>query len=172
MASLQASLRGQVSFGPADLAEVMGRVNHLICDASSANRYATFFYAQFDPQARTLAYVNAGHNAPMLLRAGGGVERLEQGGPVVRLIEVAGYQAGEVRLGPGDRLLAYTDGLSEAMNPADEEWGEERLLAAFRGCDRVSASETVRRLIAAADDFAAGAPQHDDMTVLVARFLA
>ncbi len=171
MASLQASLRGQVSFGPTDLAEVMGRVNHLICDASSANRYATFFYAQFDPQARTLAYVNAGHNAPMLLRASGCVDRLDQGGPVVGLIEVAGYQAAEVRLAPGDRLLAYTDGLSEAMNPADEEWGEERLLATFCDCDGLSAAETIRRLIAAADTFAAGAPQHDDMTVLVARFL-
>jgi sigma-B regulation protein RsbU (phosphoserine phosphatase) len=172
MASLQASLRGQVTFGPADLAEVMGRVNHLICDSSSANRYATFFYAQFDPEGRTLAYVNAGHNAPMLLRKGGRVERLEEGGPVVGLIEIAGYQAAQVQLEPGDRLLAYTDGLSEAMNPAEEEWGEERLLAAFRDCDGLPAAEAIRRLIASADAFAAGAPQHDDMTVLVARFLS
>ncbi len=115
--------------------------------------------------------MNAGHNAPMLLRADGRLERLEAGGPVVGLIEFASYAAGEVELRPGDVLLGYTDGLSEAMNTADEEWGEERMSQALRACDGRPAAQVVERLISEADAFAAGAPQHDDMTVLVVRAL-
>lgn len=171
MASLQASLRGQASFGTRDLAELMERVNKLICASSSANRYATFFYAEYSPSTRRLAFVNAGHNAPMLLRSGGRIERLEAGGPVVGLIEFASYAAAQVELRPGDVLLAYTDGLSEAMSPAEEEWGEERLAQALRSCDGTPAAQAVERLMRDADAFAAGAPQHDDMTLLVVRVL-
>jgi sigma-B regulation protein RsbU (phosphoserine phosphatase) len=171
MASLQASLRGQASFGTRDLSELMERVNKLICASSSPNRYATFFYAEYAPARHRLAYVNAGHNAPMLLRADGQLERLEAGGPVVGLIEFASYAAAEVELRPGDVLLGYTDGLSEAMNTADEEWGEERLAQALRAAAALPAAQAVERLIAEADAFAAGAPQHDDMTLLVVRAL-
>lgn len=172
MASLQASLRGQATFGTRDLAELMERVNKLLCASSSPNRYATFFYGEYESAARRLAYVNAGHNAPMLLRADGSLERLDAGGPVVGLIEFATYAAAAVELRPGDRLLGFTDGLSEAMNPADEEWGEERLCAALRACDGLDAGTTLDRLMAQADAFAAGAPQHDDMTAVMVRALA
>ena len=169
MASLQASLRGQASFGTRDLAELMERVNKLICASSSPNRDATFFDAEYSPSTRRLAYVNAGHNAPMLLRADGRLERLEAGGPVVGLIELASYAAAEVELRPGDVLLGYTDGLSEAMDPAEQEWGEERLAQALRSAAALPAGQAVERLMAEADAFAAGAPQHDDMTLLVVR---
>ncbi len=172
MASLQASLRGQVTFGRRDLAEVMARVNTLLCASSSSNRYATFFYGEYEQATRRLSYVNAGHNAPMLLRADGAVERLDAGGPVVGLIEFASYAAAAVELRPGDRLLGFTDGLSEAMNPADEEWGEERLALALRTCQGLDAGATLDRLMAEADAFASGAPQHDDMTAVLVRALA
>jgi sigma-B regulation protein RsbU (phosphoserine phosphatase) len=171
MASLQASLRSQrIAGARTDLATLMGNLNRLIHDASPSNRYATFFYGEYDPRDGRLAYVNAGHNAPMLFRkAGDAPERLEVGGPVIGLLPVAAYQSGEVVLHPGDALLGFTDGISEAMDPADEEWGEPRLTEAFRACGGLAASAAVERLIAAADAFAAGAPQHDDMTVIVVR---
>lgn len=171
MASLQASLRGQTTFGTPGLGDLMARVNRLVCDASSANRYATFFYATYDAASRRLDYVNAGHNAPMLLRREGQVERLDRGGPVVGLLEVAVYESTAVDLCPGDLLVAYTDGLSEAMNPEGEEWGEERLIAAVQRCVGLPALQIVDRLARMADDFVSGAPQHDDMTVVVARLM-
>jgi len=170
MASLQASLRGQTLSGGADLASLMGNVNRLICDASLANRYATFFYSQYDPVTLELSYVNAGHNAPMLFRDGG-VIRLDQGGTVVGLLPAFRYQQASVTLRPGDVLVGFTDGISEAMNTADEEWGEERLMEAVNRCREASAEALLRHLIDSADAFAAGAKQHDDMTLVVARVL-
>jgi phosphoserine phosphatase RsbU/P len=174
MASLQASLRGQTFDGPDDLVRLMSRVNRLVYEASAANRYATFFYAQYDPTARQLSYVNAGHNAPMIFRPkseGWQVLRLDQGGPVVGLLPQYGCQQAALALVPGDVMLAYTDGVSEAMNPADEEWGEERMIEAAHRYAGVEAKEMISRLIAAADAFAAGAKQHDDMTLSVLRVL-
>jgi sigma-B regulation protein RsbU (phosphoserine phosphatase) len=168
MASLRATLRGQTLGGPADLAALMRNVNALLYEASAANRYATFFYAQYDPRDRTLAYVNAGHNPPVVLR-GEEVLRLEADGPVVGLLPHAQYGQSSMVLAPGDVLLAYTDGISEAMTMEDAEWGEERMVAAAQACRALPAGEMIERLIAAADAFAAGAPQHDDMTLVVVK---
>ena len=113
---------------PENLAAAVANVNRLVYEASASNRYATFFYGQYDPR-KAVRLVNAGHNPPMLFHRadGGAVTRLEPGGTVVGLIENACYQQGSVRISPGDLLVAFTDGISEAMNLEDEEWGEERL---------------------------------------------
>jgi sigma-B regulation protein RsbU (phosphoserine phosphatase) len=170
MASLQASLRGQRLSGPADLAQLMTNLNYLIYEASPDNRYATFFYGEYDPATRRLEFVNAGHNAPMLFRgADGELVRLPATGPVVGLIDVGRFQQSSVVLGPGDVLLVYSDGISEAMNTADEEWGEERLAAAARAAAPCEAQALIDTLFVAADAFVAGATQHDDMTVVVVR---
>ncbi|HSM79709.1 MAG TPA: GAF domain-containing SpoIIE family protein phosphatase, partial [Bryobacteraceae bacterium] len=189
MASLQASLRGQAMVAPDDLARIVTNVNRLVFEASSANRYATFFYGQYDPVTRELSYVNAGHNPPVLLRkcnlharlAGDGaprsgdcecrMDRLEAGGMVVGLLSEASYQQGTIKMQAGDLLVAYTDGVSEAMNSADEEWSEERMLQALEPCDGLKAEAIIARVLKAADAFAAGAPQFDDMTLVVARAL-
>jgi sigma-B regulation protein RsbU (phosphoserine phosphatase) len=116
--------------------------------------------------------VNAGHNPPMVFRRANGsreVLRLDTGGPVIGLIEDCVYRQGCVTLSAGDVLVAYTDGISEAMTAADEEWGEERLMDAVRPNCAVTASTLIDRLMTSADRFAAGAPQHDDMTLLVVR---
>ncbi|MGA3024418.1 MAG: SpoIIE family protein phosphatase [Bryobacteraceae bacterium] len=167
MASLQASVRGQ-SQGPGDVAALMTSVNRLVYEASPANRYATFFYAQFDPPARRLTWSNGGHNPPFLLR-GGEVIRLETGGPVVGLFPRCAYEQDAIVLEAGDLLILYTDGMSEAENAAEEEWGEDALIAAARACAALPPAEMIARIMEAADAFAAGAPQHDDMTLVVAR---
>jgi sigma-B regulation protein RsbU (phosphoserine phosphatase) len=169
MASLQASVRGQAE-GVASVAALMANVNRLVCDASPENRYATFFYAQFDPATRRLLYSNGGHNPPIVLR-GGEALRLETGGPPVGLFRFSQYSQDEIALEPGDLLVLFTDGVSEAENPAEDEWGEDALIAAARACERLPPVEAIARIMRAADDFAAGAPQHDDMTLVVAKVL-
>ncbi len=169
MASLQASLRGQRLSGPADLAQLVTNLNFLIHAASPDNRYATFFYGELDPVTRRLDYVNAGHNAPMLFRATGGIERLRATGTVVGLVEAGRFEQRTVVLERGDLLLVYSDGISEAMNSAELEWGEEQLAAAALAASLCDAEGLIERLFVAADAFAAGAVQHDDMTVVAVR---
>ena len=104
-------------------------------EASSANRYATLFYGQYDRTMRKFDYVNARHNPPMLFHCAEGkwkVTRLEVGGTVVGLLPSFPYEQGSVVLAPGDILVEYTDGVSEAMNAADEEWGEDRMIRTIR----------------------------------------
>lgn len=173
MASLHASLRGQVLSGSGDLGAKMANVNRLLHGASEAHRYATFFYAELDCASRTLHYVNGGHNPPAVLRREDGgwrVLRLGDGGPVIGLFAGAVYQEQTVQLLPGDLLLAFTDGISEAMNASDEEWGEDRLIAEAQAHADLNADELLQRLFRAADGFAGGVPQHDDMTLVVLRF--
>jgi sigma-B regulation protein RsbU (phosphoserine phosphatase) len=171
MASLQASLRGQALVGQGDLAQLMTNVNQLVFDATPVNRYATFFYGQFHRESRLFRYVNAGHNPPIVLRRSGDntihVIRLETGGPVVGLFPKAPYQEGALTLLPGDIFVGFTDGISEAMNKEDEEWGEERLIPAIAAHAAAPAADIVPYLIKEADRFVNGAPQHDDMTLVV-----
>lgn len=174
MASLQASLRGQTMLGPENMAALVERVNRLVYEVSSPERYATFFFAQYDAGSRILTYVNAGHNPPMVVSHGGGgwrLDRLEVGGMVVGLMPQVTYGQDSVQLKAGDVLVAFTDGISEAMNGAEEEWGEENLLATLKECDGKSAKETVACIMAAADRFTSGAKQYDDMTVVVMKVL-
>jgi serine phosphatase RsbU (regulator of sigma subunit)/dihydrofolate reductase len=174
MASLHASLRGQALSGAGDMGTKMANINRLLYDASDSNRYATFFYAELDCDSRTLHYVNGGHNPPAVLRKEGGmwrVFRLQDGGPVVGLLAGAVYEEQMLHLLPGDILLAFTDGISEAMNAAEDEWGEDRMIAVAQAHADLNAAELLQRLFRAADGFAAGAPQHDDMTLVVLRIL-
>lgn len=173
MASLRASLRGLALDGPGDLSHMMDKVNRLVYEASSSSRYATFFFATYDSQTRVLQYVNAGHNPPMLIRVGSNeVVRLEAGGLVVGLLPSAKYEAQSITLQPGDLLILYTDGISEAMTAADEEWGEDRLLAATPLSCSITAAQVITSIFSAADEFTAGAEQHDDMTLLIMKLAA
>lgn len=174
MAGLQASLRAQASIAGHNLADLMSRVNRLVYEVSSENRYATFFYAQYDPASRQLTYVNAGHNPPLVLRESHSewqVMHLDVGGAVVGLLPQAAYTQGAFTLEFGDLVVAFTDGISEAMNAENQEWGEENLIAVAKSCAGLHAAESVSRIMAAAHAFTAGAPQFDDMTLVVLRVL-
>lgn len=174
MASLQASLRGQAIHSGDDLASMMSHINRLVYETSTTNRYATFFYAQFDPTTRRLSYVNAGHNPPLLIRNDGSVETLEVGGPVIGMLPpiIVSYEMGTVDLQSDDMLVGFTDGISEAMNPLEEEWGEDAMLEELKKITDKPSVEILPHIVAAADRFADGAKQHDDMTMIIVRLLA
>lgn len=165
MASLRASLRGATIDAPHDLAKLMEKVSRLVYEASASNRYATFFFAAYDPSTRILEYVNAGHNPPLLFREEETI-RLEAGGPVIGLLPGVKYEQQNIVLRPCDMLLTYTDGISEAMTVQQEEWGEERLESLARKCSG-TAESILKDIFHAVDAFTAGAPPHDDMTLLV-----
>jgi phosphoserine phosphatase RsbU/P len=171
MASLRASLRSIAGLQQSDLAALISHVNKLVYESSTANRYATFFYAEYDPINHLLTYVNAGHNPPYVLRGTEAIA-LDPTGTVVGLLPDAEYAQATLQLHPGDVLLAFTDGISEAMNHDEEEWGEDNMLAsAHQLLNRPECTTTADQLLTcifdAADKFTAGAPQHDDMTLLV-----
>lgn len=170
MASVQASLRTASVFTGEDLAALLRVVNAQACASSLADRYATLFYGVLDRAARTLRYVNAGHNPPAVLHRDGSVDWLEPTGAPVGLFPDAILQEREVRLQPGDRVLAYTDGVVEAASPSGEEWGVEGLLNAVRGLETEPAGTLVQSILGAMDDFSRGI-QTDDATVAVLRVL-
>jgi sigma-B regulation protein RsbU (phosphoserine phosphatase) len=139
-----------------------------VYEASTSNRYATFFYGEYDLTSRVLTYVNAGHNAPIILR-GDEALHLETGGPVVGLLPGAAYAQGSVELQPGDIFIGYTDGISEAPNEADEEWEEDRFIAAARQASNENAASMIQSIFRSADAFTGAAKQFDDMTLLIVK---
>jgi sigma-B regulation protein RsbU (phosphoserine phosphatase) len=134
-------------------------------------RYTTLILGAYQPAGRRLAAVNAGQVPPVLIR-GGQVVRLEAGGPPAGLLSGSQYSGDSVTVAPGDLLVCVSDGISEAMNAEGEEWGEDAVIEiATRAAARTDAAATVaERLVQGAYAFAAGVPQHDDMTVMVLRF--
>jgi len=168
ISNVQSSLRTAVAFAGNDGAAVLGAVNREVHASSLPNRYATLFYGVFDQATRALQYVNAGHNPPMVIRRDRSVVRLESGGPPVGMFPNWTYEEGTVQLNPGELVLAYTDGVTEAVNPAGEEWGEEGLLRAGAEHDAENADEMVEGIFRSMDEFSPGR-QTDDATVIVLR---
>lgn len=171
MASVQASLRTAALFTSNDLAALLKIVNIQAYASSLADRYATVFYGVFDLVTRTLRYVNAGHNPPVVLRNDGSVHWLEPSGAPVGMFPDSNYQESVVQLNPGDLVIAYTDGVIEATNPGREEWGVQGLLkaTAARGRQRsTGAQDLVELIFNSMDDFSRGC-QTDDATLAVLR---
>ncbi len=166
MSNLQASLRALTSSG-IDLAAIAAKMNGLIYSNTDFNKYITFFYGVVDTVTHRFAYTNAGHNPPYLLRADGRLEQLEVGGLPIGLMPGSTYEQAEVEIGPSDLLVLYTDGVNEAVNVANEEFGEERLLELMRGSTGLTVVETLDRISEEIDRFAAGLPQGDDITLLI-----
>lgn len=169
MATLQASLRtlSPMCASPLELVE---RLNLYCCEQNvGGQRFTTAFLAEFDPVTRELTYINAGHNWPVLRRASGNIERLQTGGVPLGLLPKARYESEKVALAPGDLLLIFTDGLVEAEDEGEEEYGEYRMLDTLNRHSNRTAAEVLGTLMTSADQFVGSTPQHDDITCLVMR---
>ena len=174
MASLQASLRGLTAGGPltqggGDLRELMAKLNTLVYDATPKNRFATFVYALYHTQTRQMRLCSAGHNASLLLSANGQLEWIRPPGIALGLTRKASYEQVEFTFAPGDRLILYTDGITEARDGAGDEYGEARLAELATGFGDLASHSSLAALIADVDRFAGDTPQHDDLTALVLR---
>jgi sigma-B regulation protein RsbU (phosphoserine phosphatase) len=168
MSNVQASLR--VLAVPAiELARDTSRINELLYSNTDFNKYATMFYGVLDPATGRLAYVNAGHNPPYVLRASGEIETLNVGGLPIGLMSGMGYEEGAAELGPGDLLVLFTDGVSEAVNAADEEFGEAKIEELARTHADAGAEAVLDAIAEAVAVFAQGLPQMDDITMLVVK---
>lgn len=153
----------------ADPAAALAPMNRNLCLLQPARPLATMFLARLDWQRGTVAYCSAGHPPALLLRAGGGVDCLEEGGPILGAVPDATFRSASVTLQPDDTLLAYSDGLLETRNAEGQEFGIERLVREARRCLPCSAGEMVFSLLARVRDFAGRQMREDNVSVVVLR---
>jgi phosphoserine phosphatase RsbU/P len=167
MATFQASLK-TLSTAQVALPELAANMNKYACSNSQGGlRFTTAFLAEYDPVRRTLDYINAGHNNPILRRASGQIERLNVGGLPFGIMPDAKYASDSVTLAPGDWLIIFTDGLVEAENARQEEYGEARVFGVLEGSATTTPTDLLKRLMAALDLFVGSTPQHDDVTCML-----
>jgi sigma-B regulation protein RsbU (phosphoserine phosphatase) len=165
MSNLQAAVRGlsSPSLAPNLLC---GRLNALVYRNTANDRFITFFYAQLDGATRRLRYANAGHNAPFVMHRDGTHERLQEGGCVLGVFDDQGYELGAAQLTDGDRVVLFTDGVTEARNSADEEFGEARLLRVLEDHRALAPGELQEEILRTVAGFSGG-HWTDDATLLV-----
>jgi sigma-B regulation protein RsbU (phosphoserine phosphatase) len=165
MSNLQAALKATAS-EQVPPEQLCAKVNRIICDNVSPDRFITAFYGLLDGSSNRLVFTNAGHNAPVLARRDGSWLRLGEGGVPLGLFPDWNYARGEVQLAAGDRLVLFTDGVTEASNAAGEEFGEERLLTVLLENRHLSAGELQARILAEVAKFSGGRFE-DDATLVV-----
>jgi phosphoserine phosphatase RsbU/P len=169
MATIQASLH-TLAAAPVALEELVLGLNRYACANSLGGlRFTTAFLGELDLAGRTMRYTCAGHNPPVLRRAAGVLERLEAGGLPLGVMASARFEQGAVTFGSGDLLLVFTDGVTEAENERQVEYGEPRLLEVVRGLGTGTAAEGLKMVMSAVDAFVGRTRQHDDITALVMR---
>jgi sigma-B regulation protein RsbU (phosphoserine phosphatase) len=169
MATFQASLK-TLSTAQVALPELAANMNKYACSNSQGGlRFTTAFLSEYDEARRIFTYINAGHNNPILRRSNGLIERLDVGGLPLGIQPEAKYESASVALAPGDWLIIFTDGLVEAENTLQEEYGETRLLGAIAAGAAGTPAEMLTRLMAEVDLFVGATPQHDDVTCLLVK---
>jgi sigma-B regulation protein RsbU (phosphoserine phosphatase) len=174
MAGIQSSLRRELMSASDGIAECLAEFNKTLFHSTAASRYSTLFCGVFDNASRLLTYVNCGHVAPILCHAfgtNGTIERLGEGSFPVGLLPSATFEQANVTLAPGDVLVCFSDGFSEAENSAGEMWGESALEAAVVKNRGLDTGQMVSQLFATVDEFTAGGEQSDDMTMVAIRSL-
>jgi len=169
MSNLQARVR-LLADERGDMAALVARLDASVAPTLPENRFVSLFSCVLEPSGR-IEYCNAGHNPPILLRASGEFEMLADGGLALGLLTGRPYRGGTAQAGPGDLLMLFSDGVTEATDPDDNEYGTDRLVALLRDVHGQSAEDVVKRVGASLQAWAAGAPPADDVTMIVARFL-
>ena len=168
MSSLHAAVHAQASSHDS-LTDIISAVNRYLADNIPANRFVTLFFAELDPKAGTLAFLNAGHNPPMIVHAGGTMEQLAAGGLPLGIMPNAEFREGRTLLHPGDVLVIYSDGVSEAVNPTGEEFGPTRLYQVVARSLDESAAGIRDRIESALTKFCQGTPAADDITLVIVK---
>ncbi len=179
MATIQSAIHAQFYDGhsrrglhdalPVSTADVVGRLNRQIFASTPREKYATFFYAVYDPAGRRLVYTTAGHPPPFLFRREGAVERLGMGGTVVGLFGLVSFDQATIQLAPGDLLLAFTDGITEPENTFGEEFGEDRLVAVVRHALNSPPEALADEIYRSVNDWTGTSELQDDMTLMLAQ---
>jgi phosphoserine phosphatase RsbU/P len=164
MSNLQAAIRG-VATHALQPRELCAKVGRGIRGNLAPEKFISLFYALLDAPAKRLTYANAGHNSPILVRADGTTFRLDHGGPVIGIFSDGSYAQGEISLLSGDRLLLYTDGVTEAANNQDEEFGEERLTQLLQENRKLKAQDLQAKILATVTEFCQG-NFRDDVTLV------
>jgi sigma-B regulation protein RsbU (phosphoserine phosphatase) len=168
MSNLQATLRASLPYGPS-LVELATRTNALLHATTPSNKYITAILCVFDPVSGKGRYVNAGHNGGVVVRVDGTPEVMKATSAPLGLLPGMSYEQESFELQPGDTLMLYSDGVPEAFDLNEEEWGEERMLECLGRCHQLSPKEIVARMLEGLDAFVGTAPPHDDITLLVLR---
>ena len=169
MATFQASLR-TLAEANTSLLELVEGLNRYACAHSlGGRRFTTAFFGELEPETGVLSYVRAGHDAPFIRRASGSLERLETGDLPLGIDASARFTCGAATMAPRDLLVIFTDGLIEAVNDADQDFGESRLLEVLKSSDAAGAQATLKSLLSAVDAFVGHTRQHDDITCLLLR---
>lgn len=168
MSSLHAAVHAQAETHDS-LVKTIGAVNRYLVESIPPNRFVTLFYAELDPQKGTLAFLNAGHNPPLIVHAGGTMEQLAAGGLPLGIMANADFREGRTRLHPGDVLVIYSDGVTEAVNPKGEEFGPTRLYEVVARNMDSSAAGIRDRIEAELTKFCQGTPAADDITLVIVK---
>jgi serine phosphatase RsbU (regulator of sigma subunit)/pSer/pThr/pTyr-binding forkhead associated (FHA) protein len=168
MSSLHAAIHAQAS-ARRDLSEMISSVNHYLAENTPANRFVTLFIAELDPASGKLRYINAGHNPPLIGRVSGAIEQLSSGGFPLGILPLAEFEVGETHLDSGEALIIYSDGVSEANNLKEEEFGMERLTEVVRRNLAASAAGMRDKVESALSSFTQTAPANDDITLVIVK---
>jgi phosphoserine phosphatase RsbU/P len=168
MSSLHAAIHAQIS-AKSSLDQTVSSVNKYLVENTPANRFVTLFIGELDIQSGKMRYINAGHNPPLLGKADGSMLQLDSGGLPLGLMGFAQYDAGEIQLGSGDALVIYSDGVNEAVNPLDEEYGLDRLKQVVQTNLRASASGLRDKVESSLSAFTQTAPANDDITLVIVK---
>ena len=168
MSSVHAAIHAQVS-AKSSLDQTMTSVNQYLAENTPANRFVTMFAAELDPASGMLKYINAGHNPPLIGRSDGTIAQLSSGGFPLGIMPSAEFEMGETRLHPGESLVVYSDGVSEANNIRDEEFGMDRLCAVVQENLKASAAGMRDKVESALSAFTQTAPANDDITLVIVK---